>query len=145
MYSLELDATLNVAHAAVWQTWTDISSFPDWDPREEEATLNGPFAVGSTVHSKQRGNPGGEATIVAIEDGHRWTVAKPLPGGRLVIDHRLEPVGEQYVRVVKRYDVYGPIALVFRLVFAPKIRQSMPASFEALEREARRRALVTAA
>jgi hypothetical protein len=54
-------------------------------------------------------------------------------------------VGEHYVRVVKRYDVYGPIALVFRLVFAPKIRQSMPASFEALEREARRRALVTAA
>jgi Polyketide cyclase / dehydrase and lipid transport len=138
MYSIDLDATIQANPAAVWRVWTDLSRFPEWDSREEEARLDGPFAVGTGGYSKQRGNPGGPFTLVAVEEGRLWAVEAPLPGGRLLIEHWIDPLADGGVRVGKRYRVFGPMVAVFRLVFAARIRRSAPESFAALEREARR-------
>lgn len=119
--------------------WGDPDRFLDWDPRELRTTLNGPFAVGSTIESKQKGNPGGTATITVVEPGKRWTVSSPLPGGALVIDHFVEAASSNRVTVTKRYEVTGPLCLLFRLYYGPKVRRAMPASFAALVTEAARR------
>ncbi len=139
MYSFTSARTISGDIDHVWQAWSDPNRFPDWDPRELRTTLNGPFAVGSTIDSKQKGNPGGTATITAVEAGRRWTVSNPLPGGELVIDHLVEAAGSNRVTVTKRYEVTGPLALLFRLYYGPKVRRAMPASFAALETEAARR------
>ncbi len=124
----------------VWDVWTDLASFPRWDPREERTEPRGPFAVGTTVWSKQRGNPGGESIITAIEPHRRWTAESPLPGGRLVIDHLLEPAGAGRVKVAKRYEVHGPLVVLFRLYCGPRVRRALPETFRALQRESAQRA-----
>jgi hypothetical protein len=68
----------------------------------------------------------------------RWTAESPLPGGKLVIDHELEPL-EGGVIARKRYQVHGPLTIIFRLWYGPRVRRALPASFAALEREAARR------
>jgi len=78
--------TVTATPAALWQAWTDVARFPSWDPREEEARLEGAFAVGATVWSKQRGNPGGAVTLTAVVPERLWRAEKPLPGGKLVIE-----------------------------------------------------------
>lgn len=120
----------------MWEAWTDPDGFPRWDPREERTRLDGPFAVSSTIASKQKGNPGGTATITAVEDRRRWTATSPLPGGSLVIDHLLTPASGGRVTVEKRYDVTGPLQLLFRLWYGPRVRAALPATFAALEAEA---------
>ena len=130
------EMTINADRERVWRVWTDLPRFPQWDPREQETRLDGPFAVGSTVWSKQKGSPGGDSTITAIEPGHCWTVESPLPGGKLVIDHVVEPAGEGSVKVAKRYEVHGPLTLLFRLYYGPKVRKALSGTFTALEREA---------
>ena len=142
MHSIEFDTTIHADPAAVWETWTDIARFPEWDPREEEARIDGPFAVGTTGYTKQRGNPGGVITLVAVEEGRLWSAEKPIPGGRIVIEHRMESLGDGAVRVGKRYRVYGPMQVAFRLFFERQILAALPGSFAALEREARHRASV---
>jgi hypothetical protein len=124
----------------IWDVWTDLASFPRWDPREERTEPRGPFAVGTTVWSKQRGNPGGESTITGIEPRRRWTAESPLPGGRLVIEHVVEPVGPGRVKVAKHYEAHGPLVALFRLYYGPRVRRALPETFRALQREAARRA-----
>jgi len=138
MYTIDLAATIDAPAAAVWQAWTDLDRTPDWDSREEEAKLEGPFQVGTTLWSKQKGNPGGRLTLVAIEEQRRWTVEKPLPGGKLRVDHTMSALPDGRVQVAKRYEITGPLVVLFRVVFGPRIRREIPASFAALEREAQR-------
>ncbi len=132
MYSFIITATIDAPVDAVWAVWSDPDRFPRWDPRELRTQLNGPFAIGSTIESKQKGIPGGTATITAVETGRRWTVTCPLPGGRLVIDHLIDLTGDETVTVHKRYDVTGPLVPLFRAYYAPKVLRAMPASFAAL-------------
>jgi hypothetical protein len=140
VYSFADARTISGEPSAVWAVWSDPDRFPEWDPREERTRLDGSFAVGSTIDSKQHGNPGGVATITAIDPGVSWTLESPLPGGRLTIDHRVEPAGPGRVRVSKRYDVTGPLTLLFRYWYGPRVSRSLPASFDALGVEAHRRA-----
>ena len=139
MYSFEASHVIRGDVETVWAVWADPDGFPEWDPREERTELRGPFAAGSTIDSKQKGNPGGVSTITTVEPGRRWSAESPLPGGQLRIDHVVEPAGDGRVRVGKRYDVTGPLTLLFRLYYGPRVLRALPASFAALEAEAARR------
>ena len=66
-----------------------------------------------------------------------------LPGGRLVVDHWMEPVADGRVRVGKRFEVHGPMSVVYRLLFARRIRRSLPHQLATLDLEANREASST--
>jgi hypothetical protein len=134
MFLLECEATFDADPAAVWRAWTDVDSWPEWDVSKEVARLDGEFQVGATGWAKQRGQLGGRFTITAVEPGRSWVSECPLPFGRIVFDHLIEPVGRGRVRVVKRADVEGGFAPLLRLVIAPKMRRDIAESLAALER-----------
>jgi hypothetical protein len=146
-YTIEISRPFDVDPAAAWEVWTDMPRFPEWDPREEETRLDGPFAVGTSGWSKQRGNPGGPFTISEIEPGRTWQVSTGLPGGRLVIDHTIEPAADGRVRLGKRYVAHGPMSLAFRIWWGPRLLKVVPDTLMALadkSRLATARALDTA-
>ncbi len=140
-YVVDCEAQINGDIDSVWEVWTDMASFPEWDKREQALRLDGPFAVGVTGFSKQIGpRPGSPFRVIAVEAKRRWVNECPLPGGRLVLDHRLEDSGNGKVKVTKRYEVLGPMAIAFRFVFSRAIIRDTPETLNALGVEARRRA-----
>jgi hypothetical protein len=132
MYLFECEATFQAEPAAVWKVWTDVARWPEWDVSKEIARLDGPLEPGVSGWAKQRGNLGGSFTVTAVDAGRRWVTECPMPLGKVVFDHLLEPVAEGRVRVVKRVGVQGGFAPLVRL-FAPKMRRDMAESLAALE------------
>ena len=144
MYAIDCEATVRGSLADIWNTWTDMASYPSWDPREEELRLDGPFQPGTTGFSKQVGpRPGSSLEIIRVEPMARWTNVSPLPGGKLVIDHTLTAGADGTVHLVKHYEAHGPMSVAFRLFFAKGIRAEAPGTFAALEAEAARRKAAT--
>jgi hypothetical protein len=134
MHLFECEATFEAEPAEVWKAWTDVERWPEWDVSKEIARLDGPFQPGVSGWAKQRGNLGGPFTITAVDDGRRWVTECPIPLGKVVFDHLLEPAGEGHVRVVKRVEVYGGFGSLLRLI-APKMRRDITESLAALGRQ----------
>jgi hypothetical protein len=125
MLTVAMDAVIRADPAAVWRAWRP--GFPMRPPEEESRNQNlYDLAYGLRV----------PVTLVAVNERRNWTVEHALPGGKLVIDHWMAPLADSGVRVGKRYDVHGPMSIVYRLFLARAIRRSMPEAFAALEREA---------
>jgi len=138
-FTVTCQATISgVTTEEVWAVWSDLASYPSWDPREEINQPNGPMAPGTRGAFKQRGRGAGTYLITEVEPGRRWVSETALPGGKLVIDHRIEQALGR-TTATKIYTAEGPMALAFRLFFARGIRREMPRSFAALEAEIRRR------
>jgi len=133
MYLFECEATFEAEPAAVWAVWTDVARWPEWDVSQEIARLDGPFGPGASGWAKQRGHLGGSFTITAVDAGRRWVGECPLPLGKVVFDHALEPAAKGWVRVVKRVEVEGGIETLVRL-YAPKMRRDTAHSLAALGR-----------
>ncbi len=129
------EATFAADPAAVWAVWTDVASWPEWDVSKEIARLDGQFGPGVQGWAKQRANLGGSFTITAVDPGRRWVSECPLPLGRVVFDHLLEPLAGGQVRVVKKVAVHGGLAPLLRL-FAPRMRSDIAESLAALGRRA---------
>ncbi|HEY7430428.1 MAG TPA: SRPBCC family protein [Streptosporangiaceae bacterium] len=135
MHLFECEATLDAEPAAVWAVWTNVGRWPEWDVSKEIARLDGPFVVGTSGWAKQRGTLGGSFTITELQPGRRWVSECPLPLGKVIFEHVLEPVGKHRVRVVKSVEVEGGISPLIRL-FAPKMRRDISESLVALGRMA---------
>ena len=134
MYLFECEATFEAEPAEVWKVWTDVERWPEWDVSKEIARLDGPFQPGVSGWAKQRGNLGGSFTITVVDDGRRWVSECPVPMGKVVFDHVLEPVAGGRVRVVKKVEVQGGFSSLL-LLFAPKMRREIARSLAALERQ----------
>ncbi|HEY7487012.1 MAG TPA: SRPBCC family protein [Streptosporangiaceae bacterium] len=134
MHAFRCEAVITGDPGAVWRVWTDVARWPEWDDSKELARLDGSFAVGTTGWAKQRGNLGGPFTITRLDPGCGWTTEAPLPLGKVVFDHRVEPAGSGQVRVVKTVEVHGGFTTLFRLIVAAKMRRDINRSFAGLER-----------
>jgi hypothetical protein len=134
MYLFECEATFEAEPDAVWKVWTDVARWPEWDVSKEIARLDGPFEPGVRGWAKQRGNLGGSFTITAVDAGRRWVSECPLPVGKVIFGHLLEPVGQGHVRVVKRAEVEGGFGPLLWLL-APRMRRDNAESLAALERQ----------
>lgn len=139
-YTVECQTTLTADREQAWDVWSDMASYPRWDPREQELRLNGPLAVGTTGWSKQvGGRAGSDFVIVSLDPGHGWTNETPLPAGKLVIDHRIADAGAGRLRLTKTYTAYGPVSVLFRLFYARELRRENPRSFLGVAAEIARR------
>jgi uncharacterized protein YndB with AHSA1/START domain len=134
MYEFECEATFEAEPDAVWKVWTDVARWPEWDVSKEMARLDGPFEPGVSGWAKQRGNLGGSFTITEVDAGRRWVTECPMPLGKVVFDHSLEPLDAGRVRVVKRVEVQGGFGPLLRLL-TPKMRREITESLTALERQ----------
>ena len=134
VYAFQCEATFDAEPATVWKLWTDVSRWPEWDSSKEIARIDGPFASGTSGWAKQRGNLGGPFTITAIEPGRRWVSECPLPLGKIVFEHVIEPAEAGRVRVTKSVEVLGGFGPLFRLMFAARMRRDITESLEALGR-----------
>ena len=138
MHLFECEATFEADPDAVWKVWTDVARWPEWDVSKEIAELDGPFEAGASGWARQRGNLGGSFTIPAVDTGRRWVSECPVPLGKVVFDHVLEPVAGGRVRVVKRAEVLGGAGPLL-LLFAPRMRRNTAESLAALQRQASHR------
>lgn len=129
MVTVKMDATIRADPAATWRAW--MPRFEMRPPEDEARNLN-LYDLGYGLKVP--------VTLVAVNEMRNWTVEHALPRGKLVIDHWMSPLGGGRVRVGKRYDVSGPMSIVYRLFFARKFRESWLESVAALERDANRRA-----
>jgi hypothetical protein len=68
-----------------------------------------------------------------VEAGQRWVTECPVPLGKVVFEHLLEPVAAGHVRLVKRAEVVGGAGPLLRL-FAPKMRRDTAESLSSLKR-----------
>ena len=75
MYSFGEELVIEGDIAAVWQAATDVAAWPTWDPHEEKARLDGPFAPGTKGWNKPRGAPAGSFTITGVEPERMWEKA----------------------------------------------------------------------
>jgi hypothetical protein len=133
MYLFECETTFEAAPDVVWKVWTDVGRWPEWDVSKEIARLDGPFQPGVSGWAKQRGNLGGAFTITEVDEGRRWVTECPMPMGKVIFVHVLEPATTGHVRVVKRVEVQGTFGSLLRLL-VPKMRRDITESLGNLQK-----------
>ncbi len=79
----------------VWQIWSDMSTWGDWNPNVSTMDWQGGFASGTTGVMNTRAGQHHKMQLVDVQPGHSFALlTSVVPGTRFRFNCRIEPAGE---------------------------------------------------
>jgi uncharacterized protein YndB with AHSA1/START domain len=130
MWVHEHAAETAVPREKIWAALADIDSWTAWDTSMEAVTLDGPFAVGSTVSMTPTGQDPIRSTIVTIDEGTTYADETAFGGVVLRFSHTLSSPAGGSTRIVHRLEITGDDETGAEL--GPMITEDFPEAMDAL-------------
>ena len=120
-YSLETTASPE----AIWQIWTDVPNWKDWDTGLKDASITGAFeleAKGQIISLEGRKS---RFEVVEFIEGQSYTYKTKLPLGSLYVKRYLT---EEKGKTVFTHEVWfkGLTGAIFAKAFGEKFRNMLP-------------------
>jgi uncharacterized protein YndB with AHSA1/START domain len=104
--SLETKAT----PADVWRVWSDVDTWPEWNPDMKESRLDGPLQVGTTgmIHTRSGGKH--DVVVTQFEPGKSFELeSTAMPMTRMAIRATVIP-SSGGTRISQAFEARGLLA-----------------------------------
>ena len=132
MWEYEHSVETTAAPTTLWQHWSDMATWPQWNGGIETIDVEGPFAVGTTFTMTPPRDEAIRMRLVEIKPGASFT--DEMDAGDFVVrtQHRLEPTATGLTRIVYRTEITGEAADHIGPELGPQIAADFPDVLAAL-------------
>lgn len=116
----------------IWQHWSDVAGWPEWNGDIERIELDGPFSAGSRITMTPIGQEPIELRIAEAVEPERFVDEADL--GEIVVrtTHRVDRLNEGRARVTYRMEITGPAGDTVGPQIGPQISGDFPQVLAAL-------------
>ncbi len=132
--------TLGVSPEQIWQVWSDVNHWHEWDLGIEYAKTQDPFEVGCRFVLKPKGGPKVTTEIIKCEPNRTFTDLTCFPFAKMYGLHEVTEVEPGRIRLKTTMTVTGPLSFLWRKLVAQKIANDLPQDTEKIIACARKRA-----
>lgn len=129
---IEEPIEIDVPPEVIDQIWSEVDHWHEWDPDTKEASLNGPFNVGTTGRIVPTKGLGVSMVVTERTIGRSFTVEGHIPFFRMHFEHTLSPL-ENSVLVIHRVWFSGALSFLFGPGVAKQIRKGLPRTMQSLK------------
>jgi hypothetical protein len=138
MWTTEHGIETTAAPEAIWELWTAVATWPEWNADLEKAELSGRFVAGSMITMTPHGQEPIELRIAEAAEPERFVDEAQLGDVVVRTIHRLEGLGGGRVRVIYRMEITGPEGDTLGPQIGPEISADFPQVLAALAAHAER-------
>lgn len=108
----------------VWRIWSDVSTWPTWNPDVQSVAIDGPFASGTTGKMTTRSGGTHAITLEAVQPGRSFRLeTSALPGARFAFQCEVVP-SQRGSSISQSIAMRGPLAPVFSAMMSKRIAES---------------------
>src|SRR5215467_12468184 len=94
----------------VWKVWSDVNSWPQWNPDMKASHLDGPMKLGMTGNIDTRSGGKHDVVVTHYEDGRSFELeSTALPGTKMGIRATIAPNGSGS-RITQGFEPRGLLA-----------------------------------
>ena len=106
----EASMETRAAPAEVWRVWSDVNTWPAWNPDMKESRLDGPLRLGTTGMINTRSGGKHEVVVTQLEDGKSFELeSTAMPMTRMAIRATVTPV-QGGTRISQAFEARGLLA-----------------------------------
>lgn len=109
MWTIEHTHATTASAADLWRLWSDVATWPDWNGDVTTATIDGPFAAGSTIAMTLGSGDVIPLTLTAVEPGTAFVDEATLDGVTVRTEHSVQVAGQPGCRLVCAVTVTGEV------------------------------------
>jgi hypothetical protein len=94
----------------VWSVWSDVNSWPQWNPDMKASRLDGPMKLGTTGNIDTRSGGKHDVVVTHYEEGRSFELeSTALPGTKMGIRATIAPSGSGS-RITQGFEPRGLLA-----------------------------------
>ena len=94
----------------VWQVWSDVNAWPEWNPDMREARLDGPLQQGTRGMINTRSGGKHDVVVTMVEPGRAFELESgAMPGTRMAIRASITPLANG-ARMTQAFEPRGLLA-----------------------------------
>jgi len=120
----------------VWQIWSDMSTWGDWNPNVSTMDWQGGFVSGSTGVMNTKAGQHHSMQLVDVQPGRGFAlVTSVVPGTKFRFHCRIEPAGAK-TKISQTVEVGGPLGPVMGGMLGPQVSKEFGTLLANLARKA---------
>ncbi|HLB78299.1 MAG TPA: SRPBCC family protein [Candidatus Dormibacteraeota bacterium] len=132
----EASLETKAAPARVWRVWSDVNTWPEWNPDMKESRLNGPLALGTTGMINTRSGGKHDVVVTHFEDGRSFELeSTAMPGTKMGIRATISPSGSG-TRIAQGFEARGLLAPVVGPMMGGTILKTFNSVLQGLAKKA---------
>ncbi|HET7419998.1 MAG TPA: SRPBCC family protein [Candidatus Dormibacteraeota bacterium] len=94
----------------VWQVWSDVDRWPEWNPDMKASRIEGPLRLGATGNIDTRSGGKHDVVVTHFEQGRSFELeSTALPGTKMAIRATIAPSGSGS-RITQGFEPRGVLA-----------------------------------
>jgi hypothetical protein len=132
MWAAEHSVQTTASPESIWRSWSDVSTWGDWNADIERIEISGPFATGSTIAMTPVGQVTVELRITKASEPNLFVDEADLGEVLVTTFHRIEPLDHERSLVTYRMEITGPAADTVGPELGPEISGDFPETLAAL-------------
>jgi len=105
---------------SIWNKWTDVNSWHQWDNDVEKVELEGEFIKGTKGVLFPKDGPKSNFLITEVVENRKFVNIAKLPLAKLKFDHEIEKFDQQ-IKVTHTIYLSGLMAPIFNLIFVRRL------------------------
>ena len=117
----------------VWQVWSDVSRWPEWNPDMKESRLDGPLSLGTTGMINTRSGGKHEVVVTHYQEGRSFELeSTALPGTKMAIRATIAPLNDG-TRLTQGFEPRGLLAPIVGPMMAGTVLKTFNAVLNGLK------------
>lgn len=127
----------NASPEKIWKIWSDVSTWPRWNPDVESVQINGPFASGTTGTMRTKSGGSHAISLQAVQPGRSFRLeTSALPLTRFAFLCEVTPSGEGRSTISQSLSMSGPLSGIFSPMMGKRIADSFDPILSGLKQAA---------
>jgi uncharacterized protein YndB with AHSA1/START domain len=108
MWTHEDSIETSAPAARVWELFSNVERWKDWNAGIESIELHGPFAEGATFTMQPPGEDALSSTLIEVRPNESFTDETVVDQTRVLVHHRLVPLASGKTKIIYSTQITGP-------------------------------------
>lgn len=126
------EITINTSPTTIFEKYTDVSSWKEWDTDVKESSLIGEFIIGSSGSLTPTKGPKAKFVLTEVTVNQSFTSETKLPLCVMVFRHELETLGDT-TKVTHSVSFTGITSFIFSKLIGESINKALPGTLKRLK------------
>ena len=109
----------------IFRIYEDVTNWHTWDPDTKQASLDGPFRVGSRGRLTPTKGNAVPMLLTHVVPSRAFTVESKIPLFRMVFEHELSPTASG-TEVIHRVSFSGPLSVFLGPMLSKQLNVGLP-------------------
>lgn len=115
----------NASAERVWRIWSDVGTWPSWNPDVLSIQIEGPFASGTRGEMTTKAGGKHAITLQQVQPGRSFNLeTSPIPLGRFTFQCEVRPAGSGASTISQSISIGGPLGPLYSAMMGRRIADS---------------------